>query len=130
MIGLYAEHARTFLWVLGLTTTLAFALPLFLVPLTWARLMLFKVPQDTDLNVYFGRCLGAFILVIEMMIFRGALDPRITPITFQILFAVFGIMLVVHLYGWLRGIQPVTENVENIMWAALLVLAVLFYPVS
>lgn len=130
MIGPYAEHARTFLWVLGITTTLAFALPLFLMPLTWARLMLFKVPQDTDLNVYFGRCLGAFILVIEMMIFRGASDPSVTPITFQILFAVFGIMLVVHLYGWLRGIQPVTENLENIMWAVLLVLAALFYPVS
>lgn len=130
MVGLYGSHAQTFLWVLGIVTTTAFALPLFLVPLTWARLMLFKVPEETDLNVYFGRCLGAFILVIEMMIFRGAMDSAITPVTFQILFAVFGIMLVVHLYGWLRGIQPVTENLENIMWAVLLVLAALFYPVA
>lgn len=130
MIGLYGSHAQMFLWVLGIVTTTAFALPLFLAPLTWARLMLFKVPEETDLNVYFGRCLGAFILVIEMMIFRGAMDAAITPITFQILFAVFGIMLVVHLYGWLRGIQPITENLENIMWAVLLVLAALFYPVA
>ena len=128
MIGLYASHAQTFLWVLGIVTTLAFALPLFVAPLSWARLMLFKVPNETDLNVYFGRCLGAFILVVEMMIFRGATDAAIAPITFQILFAVFGIMLVVHLYGWMKGIQPVTENLENIMWAVLLVLAALFYP--
>ncbi|MEQ1550258.1 hypothetical protein [Sphingorhabdus sp.] len=130
MIGIYAAHAQSFLLVLGIITTLAFALPLFFAPLKWARLMLFKVPEDTDLNVYFGRCLGAFILVVEMMIFRGAFDPAITRITFDILFAVFGIMLVVHLYGWLKEIQPVTENLENIMWAVLLVLAALFYPLT
>ncbi|MGC1469458.1 MAG: hypothetical protein WA793_08750 [Sphingorhabdus sp.] len=130
MIGIYAAHAQSFLLVLGIITTLAFALPLFFAPLKWARLMLFKVPEDIDLNVYFGRCLGAFILVVEMMIFRGAFDPAITRITFDILFAVFGIMLVVHLYGWLKEIQPVTENLENIMWAVLLVLAALFYPLT
>jgi hypothetical protein len=130
MLGYYSSQAQIFLWVLGIVTTLAFALPLFIAPLAWARLMLFSVPEDKNLNIYFGRCLGAFILVIEWMIFRGAIDTAMTPITFQILFAVFGIMLLVHLYGWFRGIQPVTENLENIMWAGLFLLAVLFYPVS
>jgi hypothetical protein len=130
MIGLYAAHAQTFLWVLGVVTTLAFALPLFVAPLTWARLMLFSVPEDRNLNIYFGRCLGAFILVIEGIIFCGASNPAITPLTFKVLFAVFTLMLLVHLWGWLRGIQPVTENLENIMWAVLLVLAALFYPVA
>lgn len=130
MIGLWGAHAQTFLWVLGVTTTLAFALPLFLVPKLWARLMLFSVPADDHLVIYFGRCLGAFILVIEGIIFYGAMDSAITPLTFRTLFAVFGIMLVVHLYGWVRGIQPVTENLENLMWAALIILAALFYPVA
>jgi hypothetical protein len=128
MIGLYAAHAQTFLLIFGTITTTAFALPLFLVPLQWARLMRFSVPDENHLNIYFGRCLGAFILVIEWMIFRGATDARLTTITFQILFGVFGLMLAVHLYGWLKGIQPVTENLENIFWAVMLVLTCLFYP--
>lgn len=130
MLGLYGQHAQAFLLTLGTITTIAFALPLFFAPLQWARLMLFSVPEDRNLAIYFGRCLGAFILVVEWMIFRGATDPALTRTTFEILFAVFGLMLVVHLYGWLKGIQPITENLENLMWAALLVLAVLFYPVT
>jgi hypothetical protein len=129
MMGLYSSYAKTFLLVLGIMTTLGFAIPLLLVPLKWAKVMMFSVPGDNHLNIYFGRCLGAFILVIEWMIFRGATDATITPITFQILFAVFGLMLLVHLWGWFRKIQPITENLENLMWAGLLVLAWLFYPV-
>lgn len=128
MIGFYSGHAQTFLLVLGIVTTLGFAVPLFIAPLRWARLMLFRIPDETDLAVYFGRCLGAFILVIEWMIFRGAYDSGVTVLVFQILFAVFGLMLIVHLYGWFKGIQPITENLENGMWAILLVLAALFYP--
>ena len=95
MIGMWGEHAQTFLLVLGLITTPAFALPLFFAPLQWARLMLFKLPEEENLNIYFGRCLGAFILVIETLIFRGAFDPEVTALTFQTLFAVFGLMLIV-----------------------------------
>ena len=29
----------------------------------WARAMQWNIPDDTDLAVYFGRCLGAFILI-------------------------------------------------------------------
>jgi hypothetical protein len=128
MIGLYATHAHTLLLIFGILTTVAFALPLFLMPLSWARIMQFNVPEDSHLNIYFGRCLGAFILIIEWMIFRGATDAGLTITAFQILFAVFGMMLIVHLYGWMKGIQPKTENLENIFWALLLFLAGLFYP--
>ena len=58
-----------------LATTLVFALPIFLVPLTWARLMRWRIPQDVDLAVYFGRCLGAFILIVEALMLRAALGP-------------------------------------------------------
>lgn len=130
MIGLWSAHAQTFLLVLATITTLALALPIFLFPLAWARLMQFSVPEDRNLAIYFGRCLGAFILVVEWIAFRAAFDPSMTVIAFQILIAVSGMMLAVHLYGWAKRIQPVTENLENIMWAALLVLAALFYPVA
>jgi VIT1/CCC1 family predicted Fe2+/Mn2+ transporter len=128
MIGLYAHHAQTFLRVVGLVTTIGVAVPLFVLPLTWARLMMLRVPDDTDLTVYFGRCLGAFILVIELLIFRAAFDATLFVFTIQTLIAFFALMLVVHLYGWIKGIQPITENLENLMWLGLLVLAALFYP--
>ena len=68
----HAEHARQFLLVYAIATTLAFALPIFLTPLAWARVMRFKIPSDTDLAVYFGRCLGAIALVLEGVALRAA----------------------------------------------------------
>src|SRR3546814_8290353 len=65
--GIWGAHAPTFLLVLVISTTLLFALPIFLVPLHWARLFQWKIPAETDLDVYFGRCLGAFILMLEFM---------------------------------------------------------------
>lgn len=36
MIGLWSESAQTYLLILAISTTLVFALPIFLVPLAWA----------------------------------------------------------------------------------------------
>lgn len=60
MLGLFGAHSQTFLLIVMATTTVAFALPIFAVPLTWARIFRWRIPDDTDLAVYFGRCLGAF----------------------------------------------------------------------
>ena len=35
--------------------------------------MRWRIPQDIDLAVYFGRCLGAFILIVEALMLRAAL---------------------------------------------------------
>ena len=86
MIGLWSLHAQTYLLVLAISTTLVFALPIFLFPLTWARLMRWRIPQDIDLAVYFGRCLGAFILIVEALMLRAALTGRTTsPGIFDVL---------------------------------------------
>ena len=77
MLGLWSANAADFLLILTLATTLVFALPIFLVPLTWARLMAWQIPQQTDLAVYFGRCLGAFILILEALMLRAALTEKI-----------------------------------------------------
>ena len=129
MLGIYAQHAQTYLLVLTISTTLFFALPIFIAPLTWARLMLWRIPQETDLAVYFGRCLGAFILIVEFLMLRGATGEG-TAYAFDVLFCVFGLMLVVHIYGAVRRIQPITETLEIGFWALLLVLNTCFYPVS
>jgi hypothetical protein len=111
-----------------LATSAAFALPIFLAPLAWARRLGWRIPEHTDLAIYFGRCLGAFILVVELLMLRAVLTGVGLVFTFQVLIAVAVLMTIVHAWGALQRIQPVSETLEIIMYAALGLLAVLFYP--
>ncbi|MCY0967440.1 hypothetical protein [Parathalassolituus penaei] len=130
MLGMFADQAVFFLWLLGVSTTLFFAIPLFAVPLRWARLMQWTIPEHTDLAVYFGRCVGAFVLVVECFIFRAASSGEWLEATFQLLLLVFAAMLVVHVMGAVLRIQPLTETLEIGLWLLLLVAATLCYPVA
>ncbi len=128
MVGTWGSHAQAFLLALMLVTSAAFALPIFLAPLAWARRLGWRIPDDTDLAVYFGRCLGAFILVVELLMLRAALTGTGLVFTFQVLIAVAALMTVVHVWGALQRIQPILETLEIGMYAGLGILAVLFYP--
>ncbi len=128
MIGIWRSHAQAFLVVLMLVTSAAFALPIFLAPLTWARRLGWQIPEHTDLAVYFGRCLGAFILVVEMLMLRAVLTGIGLVFTFQVLIAVAVLMTVVHIWGAVQRVQPISETLEIGMYAGLGILAVLFYP--
>lgn len=130
MLGQWGDYATVYLLILMVTTTIGFAGPIFLVPLAWARAMLWRIPADTDLAVYFGRCLGAFILIVELLMLRAVTTGAGLADTFNVLFAVYGLMLVVHVYGAIRRIQPITETLEIGFWALLLVLNTLFYPAA
>lgn len=130
MIGLWSAHSQTFLLAMASVTTLAFALPITFAPLAWSRLMQWKVPADTDLVIYFARCLGVFILIVEALAFRAGLTGVAIEFTFQVLLAVFGLMVVLHAVGMVQRIQPWTENAEILMYGALAVLALLFWPVA
>jgi hypothetical protein len=128
MVGMWGSHAQAFLLVLMLVTTAAFALPIFLAPLAWATRLGWRIPEDTDLAVYFGRCLGAFILVVELLMLRAVLTGSGLVFTFQVLIAVAVLMTIVHIWGALQRIQPISETLEIGMYAALGALTVLFYP--
>ncbi len=130
MIGMYSSHSQLYLLVLASITSLVFALPLLLVPLTWARLMQWKIPEDTDLAVYFGRCLGAFVVGVDLMGFLGAFYPQRQQAIFEVLYFVSISMIVVHVYGSWRRIQPMTETIEIAFYALLLLLTLLFQPLS
>jgi hypothetical protein len=130
MIGSWSAHAQSYLLVLSIATTLVFALPIFLMPLSWARVMQWQLPEHTDLVVYFGRCLGAFILIVEALMLRAALTGEALVTTFEVLAAVAGFMVVVHIHGALRRIQPWTETLETGFYAGMLVLTLLFWPVG
>jgi hypothetical protein len=128
MVGMWGSHAQAFLLVLMLVTTAAFALPIFLAPLAWATRLGWRIPEHTDLAVYFGRCLGAFILVVELLMLRAVLTGSGLVFTFQVLIAVAVLMTIVHIWGALQRIQPISETLEIGMYAGLGALTVLFYP--
>ena len=128
MLGLWSTNAADFLLILTLATTLVFALPIFLVPLSWARLMAWQIPQQTDLAVYFGRCLGAFILILEALMLRAALTGEAMHTAFELLAATATMMIVVHVYGALKRIQPLSETLEIGFYVLLLLLTLMFWP--
>jgi hypothetical protein len=130
MLSLWSRYAADYLLILTISTTLVFALPIFLVPLTWARLMGWRIPTHTDLAVYFGRCLGAFILILEAMMLRAALTGEAIHTVFELLAATALMMIVVHVYGAFRRIQPLSETLEIGFYVGLLLLTLLFWPLS
>ena len=129
MLGIYADYATTYLWLLGSITTLTFAIPLFFTLCSGRGLCCGSYRRKPDLAEYFGRCVGAFVLVVEFFIFRAAYNGTGLAFTFQMLMLVFVLMLLVHLYGAIRKIQPITETLEIGLWAFLLVVSWLCYPV-
>ena len=129
MLGLWSAHSQAFLLTLVCVTSIVFALPIFLVPLTWARWFGWRIPQERDLAIYFGRCLGAFILIVEALMLRAGLSGEGIVFTFQVLLGVATLMVIVHIWGAIRRIQPISETLEIGMYSGMFLLAVLFYPV-
>ena len=130
MLGLWSAHAQQYLLWLTLITTLIFALPIFCIPLVWARLMGWVLPTHTHLTVYFGRCLGAFILILETMMLRAALSGEAIRAVFEMLLAVTVMMIIVHVYGAMRRIQPLSETLEIGFYGVLMVLTLMFWPAT
>lgn len=96
----------------------AVALPLLFAPLTWARWFRWKMPDgNSDLTVYFGRCLGATALVLIIAVCKGIPDPRNHRFVFDLISIVCGLMIVIHVWGWIRKTQPLSETVEIAVWA-------------
>jgi hypothetical protein len=59
MIGIWSAYASTFLILLAVISAVFLSIPIFIAPLRWARILGWPIPAQTDLAVYFGRCLGA-----------------------------------------------------------------------
>lgn len=129
-IGSWSEHAQTYTLVLTTITFFAFSLPIFLRPALWAKLLLWKVPQDTDLTWYFARCLGGFAIVTNLMFLRAGLDGTGLRVLMEFFTLFSALMVVVHIWGAVEGTQPITETLEIGFWAALVVLTLLFMPLT
>ncbi len=105
--------ASWFLVVSTLFFLVVYALPLLLIPLRWARWFAWEVqPGNTDLTVYFGRCLGGVALAIVIAVGRAIPDPSSHKMLFELVGLATGMMTLVHIWGALRRAQPWTETAE------------------
>lgn len=129
MIGLISEHSDTFLRIVAAVIAIGFAVPISLAPLSWARALRWTVDSQSDLALYFGRCLGVVAFVLSWAGWHAAGQPALQPFFFQVLISISTFMVVVHVVGAIQRVQPWTENVEIGFWAALVVSGLLFYPI-
>ncbi len=128
MLGFWSAQAQAFLFWFVILTTIVFVAPLTLAPMAWARTFQWRLPDDPDLAFYFGRCLGALALAVEYFLWQGSRDPAIAPVAIGGLGIFCAIMVVVHIDGAIRKIQPWTETAEILFWSAASAACVLFYP--
>lgn len=128
MIGIFAHHAQTLALILASATTILFAIPILIAPLAWARIMRWDIPEQTHLAIYFGRCLGAFALVLELFLFRAALTGEGLNFVFEFMMLIWIFMVGVHVVGAFQRIQPITETLEIGLWAFFIALTAAFWP--
>jgi hypothetical protein len=121
--------ASVFLLVLGSTFGLAFALPLFLAPLSWAKVFRWTIPGDTRLTVYFGRCLGACAIAIVSICIAAAPHPEANVHLFDLAALAGALLGLVHVWGFVKKTQPWTETAEIPLYGIVTALALFARPV-
>jgi hypothetical protein len=119
--------ASWFLVVCSVFFLVVVALPLLFVPLTWARWFGWTQPEGSkDLTVYFGRCLGGLALAVIMTVAHGVPDPKSHRLMFDLVSASCGLMVLIHVYGAVRKIQPLSETVEIAVWVVVFAVSMWF----
>lgn len=128
MIGIWQSYSDIYLYVAGVAMLATFGIPLLLVPLRWARFLLWEVPQPENLVVFLGRSLGIFISLMGVFAFKVTCSPAAKPFFFDLMLWLFLAMIALHAYGAIRKTQPITETVEILLWVVLFLITLGFYP--
>jgi hypothetical protein len=128
MIGIWKSYADNYLIIAGIAMLLAFGLPLIFTPAGWARLFRWEFPQSHQLVVFLERSMGIVITIIAIFAFRVIQTPAAKPFFFDLMLWIFGGMILLHVYGAIRKIQPIPETLEIFLWIALSVVTLCFYP--
>ena len=128
MLGIWASYNDIFLIVAGRAMLMAFGIPLILVPIGWARIFRWEIPQPRNLVTFLGRSMGVFITIIAIFAFKVTQTPAVKPIFFDLMLWIFGGMILLHVYGAIRKTQPISETLEILLWIALTIITIFFYP--
>ena len=128
MIGIWQSFSDVYLYVIGVAMLATFGIPLLIVPLRWARVFRWEVPQPENLVVFLGRSLGIFISLMAVFAFKVTYSPAAKPFFFVLMLWLIVAMIVLHAYGAIRKTQPITETVEIVLWVILFLITLCFYP--
>lgn len=130
MIGVFGAHASALLRVVAVLTLVAFAIPIGLAPLAWARRFRWTVDPRPHLALYFGRCVGALALVLSWGAWYAAGHAAVQPFFMTLYIAANVGMIVVHVAGAVQKVQPSTETAEIAFWTLCALAGLLFYPAA
>jgi hypothetical protein len=108
----YELIASWFLRIVGVAFLGGFGLPLLFMPLRWARLLRWRIPADTDLTIYFARCLGGVTIAITVVFLTASAEPRAHRALFLLGSLAGALLTAVHLAGAIQRAQPAIETAE------------------
>ena len=120
--------SRRFASGIALLFTPVFALPLLLDPYRWARAFGWRQEPETDVGLYFGRCLGALATATCIQAARAAREPERHRSLFEFLEVGGWLLAAVHLRGLLERRQPPIEHAEVLAYSAAAVAARRYTP--
>jgi hypothetical protein len=122
------RHSRRFAAVLAFVFGPIFALPLLLDPYRWARMFGWRHEPETDVGLYFGRCLGALGTAACVQAVRASRDPKQHRSWFEFVEIGGWLLAAVHLRGLLERRQPPVEHAEIVGYSAVATAARRFRP--
>ena len=128
MIGFWSPYLHIYLYVVAVAMGIGFGIPLLLVPIQWARVFRWEIPQQKDLAAFLGRSVGVFICVLAIFAYKAANTPVVQPFFFDLLLWVIAGSILIHVYGAIMKAQPVTETIEILVWILLFFATLAFYP--
>lgn len=129
MIGIWQTYADIYLIVSGVAMLLGFGLPLLLFPMHWARLFGWEMPSHKKFTLFLERSVGIFIIVMSIFAFIASTESAaVMRFFFNMMLVTFLGMTLLHIYGAIRRVQPITETYEIALWVVLTIVTVLFYP--
>jgi hypothetical protein len=95
-----------------------FALPLLLKPYAWVKAFGWKEEPETDVGLYFGRCLGAIATGACVQSLQAARDPEQNRSFFTFAEIAGWLLAAVHVRGLLERRQPPIEHAEIALYSA------------
>jgi hypothetical protein len=128
MIGMWNTYLHIYLYILAVGMLIGFGIPLVFVPLHWARLFRWEVPQPQQLAAFLGRSVGVFVCVLSVFALKAVNTPAVQPFYFNMLLWIISGSMLIHIYGAIKRTQPITETIEILLWLFLLFATLAFYP--
>jgi len=130
MVGAWSGYTGTFLAWFPLLILLFFGLPMLVTPLTWGRAIGFRLPEHTNLTVYFGRSLGVAISGLALAAHGASSFAPAQGVVMDGLILTAFLYVLTHIHGALMRIQPLIETLEIAFFSSLVLLMLAVYPVG